>query len=50
MYIAGGADRSIRLWEVDTRLCLQEYRGHSDVVRDIKLASSEVFFSAANDW
>eukprot|EP00731_Ephydatia_muelleri_P024286 Em0016g557a len=44
-----GADRSIKLWELDTKLCLQEYRGHSDVVRDVKVASSDIFLSAAND-
>ena len=32
------------------KLCVQEYKGHTDVVRDIKIASSDTFFSAANDW
>ena len=47
---AGGADRTVKLWEVDTKLCVQEYVGHGDVVRDIKVTSSETFLSAANDW
>ena len=46
----GGADRSVKLWELDTKLCLHEYRGHSDVVRDVKVASGDIFLSAANDW
>ena len=50
LHSTGGADRSIKLWELDTKLCLQEYRGHSDVVRDVKVASSDIFLSAANDW
>ena len=45
-----GADKLIRLWELDTKLCVQEYRGHTDVVRDVKVASRDHFFSAANDW
>lgn len=48
-FLSGGADKIIRLWEVDTKLCIQEYRGHTDVVRDIKVASEDTFFSAAND-
>lgn len=40
----------MKLWEVDTKLCVQEYVGHGDVVRDIKITSSETFLSAANDW
>ena len=48
--VTGGADRLIKLWEVDTKLCLQEYVGHSDVVRDVKVTSSETFLSASNDW
>ena len=48
--IVGGADKQVKLWEVDTKLCVQEYRGHSDVVRDIKIASADIFLSAANDW
>ena len=40
----------VRLWEVDTRMCVQEYRGHADVVRDVKVSSHEVFLSASNDW
>lgn len=50
LLITGGADRVIKLWEVDTKLCLQEYVGHSDVVRDVKVTSSETFLSASNDW
>ena len=46
----GGADRTVKLWEVETKLCVQQYAGHSDVVRDIKVTSSETFLSAANDW
>ena len=46
----GGADKTIRLWEVDSKLCKQEYRGHTDVVRDVKVASPDTFYSAANDW
>ena len=34
---SGGADRIIRLWELDNSLCVQEYRGHGDVVRDVKV-------------
>ena len=40
----------MKLWEVDTKLCVQQYTGHGDVVRDIKVTSSETFLSAANDW
>ena len=40
----------IKLWEIDTQLCVQEYQGHSDVVRDVKVISSDLFLSAANDW
>ena len=29
---------------------MQEYQGHSDVVRDVKVISSDLFLSAANDW
>lgn len=46
----GGADKVIRLWEVETKICIQEYKGHTDVVRDVKIASKDAFFSAANDW
>lgn len=46
----GGADKVIKLWEIDTQLCIQDYRGHSDVVRDVKVISSELFLSASNDW
>ena len=46
----GGADRTVKLWEVDTKLCVQQYTSHGDVVRDIKVTSSEIFLSAANDW
>ena len=30
---SGGADHIIRLWELDNSLCVQEYRGHGDLVR-----------------
>ena len=40
----------IRVWEVDNKLCVQEYSGHTDVVRDIEVATKDTFFSAANDW
>ncbi len=40
----------VRLWEVDTKMCIQEYSGHGDVVRDVKVSSPEVFLSASNDW
>ena len=46
---AGGADRKVKLWEVDSGVCVQEYSGHSDVVRDIKVVSYQIFISAAND-
>ncbi len=46
----GGADRAIRLWEVNTKVCLQEYAGHRDVVRDIKVYSCDLILSASNDW
>ena len=46
----GGADRIIRLWELDTSLCVQEYSGHADVVRDVKVVNADVFLSASNDW
>ena len=39
----------MKLWEVDSGVCLQEYCGHNDVVRDIKVVSHQVFISAAND-
>ena len=29
-------DRTVKLWEVDTKLCVQQYTGRGDVVRDIK--------------
>ena len=47
---SGGADRIIRLWELDNSLCVQEYRGHGDVVRDVKVINVDVFLSASNDW
>ena len=47
---AGGADKTIKLWDVETCLCVQEYRGHSDAVRDVKVISAELFLSASNDW
>ena len=31
-------------------MCVQEYRGHTDVVRDVKVITSDVFLSASNDW
>ena len=46
----GGADRIIRLWELESKLCVQEYRGHSNVVRDVKIISAEIFLSVSNDW
>ena len=45
----GGADRRVKLWETDSKVCLQEYAGHNDVVRDIKIVSCQIFLSAAND-
>ena len=50
LLFSGGADRIIRLWELDNSLCVQEYRGHGDVVRDVKVISADVFLSASNDW
>ena len=47
---SGGADCIIRLWELDNSLCVQEYRGHGDVVRDVKVINTDVFLSASNDW
>ena len=46
----GGADKVIRLWELPTKICIQEYIGHSDVIRDIKVINCDIFLSAANDW
>ena len=46
----GGADRTVCLWEVESGLCVQEYRGHADVVRDVKVMTPELFISASNDW
>ena len=46
----GGADRVIRLWELSNKLCVQEYHGHTDVVRCVCVISSELFLSASNDW
>jgi phospholipase A-2-activating protein len=49
-FLSGGADHRVKLWEVDTSgVCLQEYAGHNDVVRDIKIVSRQTFISAAND-
>ena len=45
----GGADKRVKLWEIDSGACLQEYAGHNDVVRDIKIVSRQIFVSAAND-
>ena len=45
----GGADRRVKLWEVDSGACLQEYAGHNDVVRDVRVVSQQSFISAAND-
>ena len=39
----------MKLWEVDSGVCVQEYSGHGDVVRDIKVVSHQIFISAAND-
>ncbi len=50
LLLSGGADRVVRLWEVDTKMCIQEYSGHGDVVRDVKVSSHELFLSASNDW
>jgi phospholipase A-2-activating protein len=47
--LSGGADHKVKLWEVDSGVCLQEYSGHGDVVRDIKVVSHQFFISAAND-
>ena len=47
---SGGADRIIRLLELDNSLCVQEYRRHGDVVRDVKVINVDVFLSASNDW
>ena len=47
---SGGPDRIIRLWELDNSLCVQEYRGHGDVVRDVKVINADMFLSAFNDW
>ena len=48
--LVGGADKMIKLWDISTSSCIQEYCGHSDVVRDVKVLSAEVFISASNDW
>ena len=45
----GGADRLIKLWQLSSLSCVQEYHGHQDVVRDIKVISPEQFLSVAND-
>ncbi len=50
LVVVGGADRAVRLWELETKVCVQEYRGHADVVRDVKVTSRDTFLSAANDW
>lgn len=47
--LTGGADQLIKLWQVSSLSCVQEYHGHQDVVRDIKVLSPEQFLSAAND-
>jgi phospholipase A-2-activating protein len=47
--LSGGADKMIKLWDISTSSCIQEYRGHGDVVRDVKVLSAEVFISASND-
>ena len=31
-------------------VCACEYRGHNDVVRDVKVTSCDLFLSASNDW
>ena len=49
MLSLGGADKLIKLWQLSSLSCVQEYRGHHDVVRDIKVLSPEQFLSAAND-
>ena len=40
----------IRLWELGGKLCQQEHRWHTNMVRDVQLASHKTFLSAANDW
>ncbi|XP_065917217.1 phospholipase A-2-activating protein-like [Dysidea avara] len=47
--LTGGADKLIKLWQLSSLSCVQEYRGHEDVVRDLKVFSSEQFVSIAND-
>ena len=49
MLSLGGADKLIKLWQLSSLSCVQEYHGHHDVVRDIKVLSPEQFLSAAND-
>jgi len=46
----GGADKLVKLWELGSKMCVQEYRGHNDVVRDVKIATPDTFYSASNDW
>ncbi|XP_019853296.1 PREDICTED: phospholipase A-2-activating protein-like [Amphimedon queenslandica] len=61
-FLSGGADKLIRLWSIDSSSssatptssspscsCVCEYRGHSDVVRDVKVLSCDQFLSASND-
>ncbi len=48
--VVGGADKLVKLWELDSKMCVQEYRGHTDVVRDVKVATPDTFYSASNDW
>jgi len=48
--VLGGADKLIKLWQLSSLSCVQEYHGHEDVVRDVDVFSSEQFVSVANDW
>lgn len=49
MALTGSADKTIRLWNLNTNECTKSIDAHSDCVRDIKLINNEQFLSCSND-
>jgi len=47
--LTGSADKTIKLWQLDTKKCIRTIQAHTDCVRDIKLVGKNQFLSCSND-
>lgn len=47
--LSASADRTIRLWDLQTNKAVKTYTGHEDVVRALVVLSENEFVSASND-